>query len=712
MIRTAALLAMAATAAVAQTTPSGPPAAAPRKPAVAAALPNYRELKYPALRPIVPPAIDSVTLPNGMRLFLLENHELPLINGTVLVRTGSAFDPPDKIGLAQIAGQVMLDGDTTNRPGDDLTRRFQDLGAEIDTRVTENILSVAFLALKENADAALDALKDGLTAPAFPEDRLDLAKVRMRNSIAHRNDNGVAILRREFAATVYGKSSPYGAQVEYADLDRINRADLVGFHQRYFFPKNVMLALEGDFDPAALKGRIEALFDDWKSDQPAAPEFPKVSEGRAPGTFLAVKKDTAKSFFTVGQVGGDYLDKDFPALQIMADILGGGPQGRLNQRMPAGVERVGATWAPGFGYPGLFQVSGSMGNPFVTTEALRIVFEELNKIRSAEVSQEELKTAKAAALNSTVFGFDNQLSILPRLTEYQYFGFPGDYTQQYEKAIEGVSRADVLRVAKERLDPAKMTTVVVGNPTAFETPLDALGGPVVPIDLTIPPPKAEASLGEAASQRRGKQILARAQQAMGGADKLTAVTDYVEEMAYQFDAAAGGAQGAMTERWIAPGYLRQDNTNPAGKVSVYSDGKTGWVANAQSSGVLAGVPLKQVQSDLFRTLFSLLTSDRAPNRKIIALEDNAVEISDGDGQIAGLVFDSATGRLKTVTYDAPTASGLAPVIHAYSDYRDVGGLKLPFKDAVMLSGKKYEEVNVKNIQLNTGLKVQDLEKRP
>jgi zinc protease len=711
MIRAATLLAVASVTASAQTTaPKG--TSAPRKPAMPAAVANYTELKYPELRPIASPAIDSITLPNGMRLLLWENHELPLIDGTVLVRTGGAFDPPEKIGMAALTAQAMLEGGTTNRPGDSLVRRFQDLGAELDGSVAETVWSISFSGLKENADALLEALKDGLRAPEFAQDRIDLVKTHARNTIAHRNDDGSAILRQEFAATVFGKNSPYGVRLEYANVDRINRGDMVGFHQRYFFPGNVMLSLEGDFDSAKMKSRIEALFGDWKNDQPAVPDFPPVSNTVAAGTFLAVKKDVARSYFSVGQLGGDYLDKDYPALEIMADILGGGPQGRLNQRLLGSVDTVAAAWAPGLGHPGLFRVSGTVANPFLTTQVLQTVFEELNKIRAEQVSEQELTTAKASALNSLVFAFENQFSILPRLTEYQYFSFPADYTQQYQKALEGVSRADVLRVAKERLDPAKMTTVVVGNPTAFEKPLDSLGGAVIPIDLAIPVSKPEAALGDAVTQGRGKQLLARMQQTMGGADKLAAVTDYVQEIAYQFDASAGGGRATMTERWMAPSHLRQDTVLSTGKLSVYCDGKTGWIAAGPAAHALTGVPLKQAQGDLFRVLFPLLLSDRTPTRTVNALDDETVEISDGGTQIVKVVLDAASGLPRQVLYEVPTENGTLPVIETYSDYREVSGLKLPYKVVITIAGKKFQDLTIGNVQINTGIRIQVLGKRP
>jgi hypothetical protein len=199
---------------------------------------------------------------------------------------------------------------------------------------------------------------------------------------------------------------------------------------------------------------------------------------------------------------------------------------------------------------------------------------------------------------------------------------------------------------------------------------------------------------------------------MGGADKLAAVTDYLQETAYQFDVSAGGALVTMTERWMAPNHIRQDTSSASGKVSVYCDGKTGWLANARNSISLNEIQLKQVQGDLFHVFFPLLLSERTPPRKITALDDETVEISDGAGQIVKVVFDSSTGLPKSMLYDAPTANGPAPVLEAYSDYRDVSGLKLPFKSVVTLAGKKLQDLTIKSIQINTGLKLQDLQKRP
>ena len=711
--RVIALFVLIAAAAFAQTPPAKNAPAA-RKAAAPPTLPTYKELKYPPLGAVATPAVESVTLPDGLQVMLLENHELPLVNGTVMVHAGSAFDPPEKIGLATLTEQVLMEGDTLNRPpGQDVTRRLQDLGVEIQGTVTQSFAMLTFSGLKENTDAMLAAVKDALTVPEFSQDRIDLVKARLRNAIDRRNDDGAALVRRELIATVFGKNSPYGAYMENAHLERINRGDLVDFHQRYFFPRNTMVALAGDFDAAKMKGQLEALFEDWKNDQPPVPDLPQPGNANAAGRFLAVMKGVVHSYFAVGKLSGDYRDKDLAAEEITAGILAGGPASRLNQRLNGTVDNPTAVWTPGLGHPGLFTVSGTISNPFYTTKTLQAVFDELGKLRSQPVSEQELTAARQAAVNGLVFAFADRAAMLPLLAQYRFFQLPDDYLQQHQKALEAVTAADVQRVARQHLDPEQMTAVVAGNPTGFESPLEALGGTVTTIDLAIASPKPEATPGDAISQKRGKLMLARLQEAMGGADKLAGVTDYTEEIHYQFDPSAGGAQTDMTERWMAPGYLRQDNTTPTGKLAVFCDGKSGWISYAQGgSALLAGVQLKQVQSDLFRILFPLVLSDRMPERQVNALDNETVEISDSSGQVAKLVIDPSTGLLKSVLYDAFTVNGMVSVLESYAEFRDVGGLKLPSKIAITLSGKKFQDLTIESMRMNTGLRVEDLSRRP
>jgi len=198
--------------------------------ASAAAIPSYKELKYPPLKAIKIPDVAMFTMPNGIKLYLLENHELPLVRGTALVRTGNLFDPADKVGLATITGMVMRTGGTKDKTGDQLDEQLENIAASVETSIDESFGSVSFSCLKENTGEVLGVFHDLLTAPGFRQNKIDLAKTELRSSISRRNDDPHGILEREFANTVYGRNTPYGWELEYATVDKITRDDVAGFY--------------------------------------------------------------------------------------------------------------------------------------------------------------------------------------------------------------------------------------------------------------------------------------------------------------------------------------------------------------------------------------------------------------------------------------------------------------------------------------------------
>ncbi len=240
-------------------------------------IPTYKELKYPPMGQVKIPEPVQATLSNGMRVFLLENHELPLISGSVMIHTGNLFDPPDKKALSGVMAEVLRSGGTKNKTGDQLDVELENIAASVESGMDETSASVGFSALKESADTALAIFKDVLTNPEFRQDKIDLSLTQARSGIARRNDEPDGIADRELSRILYGPNTPYGWQVEYTDLANIHREDLQAFYRRYYFPKNMMLEVYGDFDAAAMKDKLEKLFADWKVEQPEVPAFPKVN---------------------------------------------------------------------------------------------------------------------------------------------------------------------------------------------------------------------------------------------------------------------------------------------------------------------------------------------------------------------------------------------------------------------------------------------------
>jgi hypothetical protein len=428
---------------------------------------------------------------------------------------------------------------------------------------------------------------------------------------------------------------------------------------------------------------------------------------------LALKKGLDRAYFSIGQLSGEVRDPDCPALEVMTAILGGGADSRLYQRLltkMGDANAIAADWDANYGHPGAFRISGAVKSPS-TVEDIRAIREEVERMRSAEVSAEELAAAKNTAINRLAFAYDTNAKAVGRMLGYAYFGYPEDFIQQYQKALAAVTAADVLRVAKEHLDPARFAIVVVGNPAEFLNPLSSLGGPVRQIDSTIP--GAEAAPADAAGLAKGKQMIERAQQAVGGADKLAAIQDIAQVSEARPDSPPDAAPIQATELWLAPDAFRREQSAPTGKIVVYLNGRSGWASPPAGTAALTGVRLKEVEGDRFRLYFRLLLGDRMPGWTVNAIDDATLEIADGAGQIAQLTVDPASGMPRSVRYELVMASG-PPLAMAdtWSDFREAAGVKMPYKIVRARNGVKYAEFTVTDCKINSGLKLEDLRSRP
>jgi zinc protease len=700
---------------------AAPPQAAKKAAAKRAPAASYQEIQFPPLKQIQIPEVETITLPNGLRLYLLEDHTLPIITGRALLRTGNLFDPPEKIGLAGMTGSVMRTGGTTSKTGDELDQELESMAASVEAGIGETEGQANFFSLKENVDRVLPIYADVLMNPAFRQERIDLYKNQARSAISRRNDEAGSIARREFANLIYGRDNPYGWQMEYEHLDRIERDDLVQFHRRYFFPGNVMLAIYGDFSAPEMRTKIEAVFQEWNNPQPPVPPFPPVRSSFQPGVYYAVKEDVNQATIRMGHLGGVLKDPDYPALEVMADILGGGFPSRLfrNVRTRMGYAySVGSSWGAGYNHPGLF-VAASSTKSESAVKAIEAIRAEIERIRKEEVTEAELRTAKDTVLNGFVFNFDTKAKTLGRLLTYEYWGYPKDFIFQYQKQLAAVTRQDVLRVAQKYLRPDQMALVVVGKPADFDQPLSSLGLPVTELDIRIPEPKQERTEANAESLKRGRAALVRAQQALGGADKLAALRDASYSASAQLTGPMGNLAVKQRVRVIFPGVLRQETELPFGKIEVYTDGKTGWLQSPQGQNPLPAPQMQQARGELFRMTETLLLSDRDSGRtvnfvrqdKVGDREADVVEIAAPDGPLVTVYIDSASGAVLKKDYQGQAMTGSpAKVEEIYEDFREVSGVRVPFKIVILQNGNKFAETQITEFQYNTGLREEDLAK--
>ncbi len=183
-----------------------------------------------------------------MVVYLVEDRDLPLIGGTAIIRTGSRFEPANKVGLASLTGSVMRSGGTTNHPAAELNSILEQKAASVETSIDNTSGNASFSTLTEDIDTVFSLFTEVLRQPAFAPDKFAIAKRQQQGSIARRNDDPGDIASREFDKAIYGETSPYGRTIEYSTLNNISRQDAVDFYEAYVRPENIILGIVGDFD--------------------------------------------------------------------------------------------------------------------------------------------------------------------------------------------------------------------------------------------------------------------------------------------------------------------------------------------------------------------------------------------------------------------------------------------------------------------------------
>jgi len=447
----------------------------------------------PAFHPAIPRRVE---LPNGMVLFLQEDHELPLINLTARIRGGSRLEPAAKVGLADLYGEVWRTGGTKTKTGDQMDDFLEMRAAKIETDVVLDSSEISLNCLKGDFDDVFSLYLELLRQPAFREDKLALAKEQMNTGIARRNDDIGEIASREAAVLAYGKDNPYARFPEYSTAAAVTRDDLAQWHRRFVHPNNILVGVVGDFDSAQMEARLRQAFADWAKG-PAAPT-PEITFASAhPGYYYVNKEDVNQSAVRMVALGIERNNPDYFAVVVMNEVFGGGFASRLfkNIRTRQGLAyNVGGGLGAGFDHPGIFRIS--MGTKTETTAVgIKALDVQIRELLDSPPTEEEVKLAKDSILNSFVFTVDTPEKVLEARMSYEWYGYPLDFLERFRAGVEKVTIADVARVTRKYVKPGIFAVLVVGNSEADKL-LTSLG-PVTTLDITIPPPAEKETAGAA-----------------------------------------------------------------------------------------------------------------------------------------------------------------------------------------------------------------------
>ena len=664
---------------------------------------SIKEIKTPPLRKLNMPQPKRVQLDNGMVILMMEDHELPLIRGGASIHGGGRDLPSTKAGLSEILGSAWRTGGTQTKTGDELDDFLEARAARVETAADDDSSSVRLDVLKDDFDIVFPIFLDLLRNPAFRQDKIDLAKTQLNSGIARRNDEPGEILARELNRLGYGPSSPYAAQPEYATVASITRDELVAFHKRFVHPNNIVFAIGGDFDSAAMERKLRDAFASWPRG-PQAPPAPTAMTAPKPGVYFVAKGDVTQSNIGFVHPGIQRSNPDYFSVRVMNEIFGGGSfSGRLmndlrtKRGLTYGAEGgLGANWD----YPGLFEITMATksGTTLESIEALR---NEVTGLRNQPFTAEELKQAKQSILNRFIFTMDSRQKVLNQAAILEFYGFPPDYYRNYTTNIEKVTAADVARVANKYVNPDQVAVLVVGNEKDFEKPLSSLGS-VTPIDITIPELNAAPSTAPAApaaNNADGTALLQKMREFAGGKAKLDSV-NAVREVTSVSRQTPQGPMDMEVESLVAfPDRHRAVMKMPMGEVTIVMTPEVSFM-------VLPGMGMREVpqsqrdaaRADARQELLAILknpdkyTFAVTGTEKIGGVDAKVLEVS-ADGDTVKWYVDPATGKvLRKVTKNNQATD--------FSAWGTFGGITVPTAFTMTMNGQQIGSGKVTTVEIN------------
>jgi predicted Zn-dependent peptidase len=448
---------------------------------------NPRNMSFPPLHFDIPKA-ERVMLECGMPVYLLRDPELPIINITAMVRTGSVYEPASLSGLASLTGGVMRSGGAGGLTPEKMDDELEFMASSVESNIGTDMGTVSLTSLTKNFSPTLKIFADVLLRPDFNEKRVDIARKHLIEGLRRQNDDPKEIAGREINRAIYA-GHPLGNIATPESANAITRQGMLDFHRRFFRVDNMILAVSGDFDRANMLRDLNAVFGNTAAPQATLlPEIPQPIPVFAAETIYG-KKEVNQTVIRMGHLGIAKESPELYAIRILDYILGGSFTSRLtieirtNQGLAYNVD---SRFDIGRRFTGTF-VAETETKAESTAKAITLMQSIIAGMTREPATDQELNAAKEYIINSFMFGFTSPASIVTQRARLEFYGYAPDYLENYRENISRVTKEDVLAAARKHLKPEAFKLVVVGDAAKFDKPLSVFGT-VRELDLK---PKAE-----------------------------------------------------------------------------------------------------------------------------------------------------------------------------------------------------------------------------
>ncbi len=408
--------------------------------------------------------VTRTRLPNGLIVLHSENHNLPIVMITLMVKAGQIHEPAEKAGTANLVAELLAEG-TINRSSKIISEQVDFIGASLDATAGADFTTISLSILKKDLPVGFEIFSDILLNPTFPESEMTRVKERIKGILKQREEDPSFLAEREFKQVVFG-NHPYARLTEgsSSSLDLITREDLKRFHAGYFVPNNAIFSVSGDITSDELGALLSKYLGKWEMKQVPNNNSPELETGRIKKV-IKINKDLTQANIVLGHLGISRENPDYYAVSVMNYILGGGGfSSRLMQsiRDEKGLAYDVHSFFEALKQAGTFEVGVQTKNESAST-AIADIHRQLELIREEPVSDEELSEAKSYLTGSFRRRLDTNRKIADFLAAVEFYELGGDYVDKYAGYVNAVTKEEILRVARKYIDPDNYVLVVVAD---------------------------------------------------------------------------------------------------------------------------------------------------------------------------------------------------------------------------------------------------------
>ncbi|HYF02958.1 MAG TPA: pitrilysin family protein [Patescibacteria group bacterium] len=647
-----ALFVLAATVATAQTDITKRPETIPGK---KFAFPKYTETK----------------LKNGLKVFIIEDHEQPTMMLRLQVHAGETQDR--KLGTAYMTGLLLTKG-ADGRSALEIAEAVDGVGASISASASGDITSVSASFLKKHMNLMMDIFSDVIVRPEFPSDEKDKLMPQVIGEIKSQKSNASEVAQAMARKVVYGEKHPYALKKTEESVNSIEMSDIRDFYRNYFLPNNASLAVVGDVTAKEILPVLEKAFANWKAGSVPPTTVPKPTP-MPRGVYFVKRPGAVQSATIVTALGVPYGHQDYEAMRLLGSYYGSGFGGRLFKTLR---ETHSYTYTP-FGFITSAKhmnrfVAGAEVRNAVTDSAINVVLKEFSAVTNAEPPVKDLELIKKSEIGEYLLSFEQPEVLAMLLQSADFNGIPVERLKSYPNRLAAMNGSDMRRIAQQYLKPEQLSYIVVGNPDVMESLRQF--GPVYEYNLDL---VSASGAGLEKVNMNASEIFDRYVQAIGGKSKLNSVRSMVNNAAVEFSFGPQTMKGTSVKKQTSDGKMVMRLDAQMVKQSMWMSGGRGWISQQGSPAMeQQGEELDKLKEEA--TLFA--------EARILELGSTGETLGKKNGEIhvkvvsaskeeKTYVFDEGSFLLKRIEGTQDMGQGPAPMTQKFEGYITIDGIQLP-----------------------------------